>query len=74
MSPSVPIVYVEANWVVACVVAHDDAHKSARRLLGQARNGECELRIPEAAILESRSAVANALRRFYKPLRTFRTL
>jgi hypothetical protein len=67
MTSSVPIVYVETNWVVAWVVSHDDAHKSAERLLEQAARGECELRIPQAAILESRGAVANAIRRFYDP-------
>ncbi|WP_129578325.1 MULTISPECIES: hypothetical protein [Sorangium] len=72
MSASVPIVYVEANWVVAFVVAHDDAHKSSMRLLEQAKNGDCELRIPRAAVLESRGAVANAIRRFYKPFEEVR--
>lgn len=66
MSEAAPIVYVEANWVVACVVAHDDAHRSAMALLERARRGDCELRIPRVAVLESRSAVANTIRRFHK--------
>ncbi len=72
MSNSLPIAYVEANWVVAHVIAHDDAHKAASRLLHQARAGECELRIPHAAVLESRDAVANAIRRFYEPFEKMR--
>lgn len=72
MTSSLPIVYVEANWVVAHVIAHDDVHKGAVRLLQQARAGECELRIPRVAVLESREAVANAIRRFYEPFEKMR--
>lgn len=36
------------------------------RLLEQAKTGDCELRIPRVAVLESRDAVAGALRRLYK--------
>jgi hypothetical protein len=52
--------------------SHDDAHKAAEQLLVQARAGECELRIPRVAVLESRDAVANAIRRFYEPFEKMR--
>lgn len=67
-----PLVYVESNWVIAHALAHDDAHKSATRLLQQAEAGECELRIPLAAVLESRGSLANAMRRLYEPLERVR--
>lgn len=54
---SLPIAYVETNWVVACVVTHDKEHKRARQLLKQAQNGKCEIRIPLPAVLESKHSV-----------------
>ena len=63
-----PIVYVETNWIAACVVMHDDHHKAASTLLQQAMNGECELRVPQAAVLESRTTVAKVQSRLFKPL------
>jgi hypothetical protein len=63
-----PDVYVETNWICACVVMHDDHHKAAKTLLKQAMNGECELRVPQAAVLESRTTVARVQGRLFKPL------
>jgi hypothetical protein len=67
-----PIVYVEANWVAACVVTHDDHHQAARNLLQRARIGECELRIALAAVLESKHAVGTAWNRLLKQLEALR--
>lgn len=56
---SLPIAYVETNWVVACVVTHDKEHERARQLLENARSGLCEIRIPLAAVLESKHSVGS---------------
>jgi predicted nucleic acid-binding protein len=49
----IPIVYVETNWIIACLFPHDQRHKNATTLLEQAGRGECELRVPQIAFIEA---------------------
>jgi hypothetical protein len=51
------IVYVETNWLVACVLPHDEWGSDARTLLQDHETGLCELRIPEVSFLEARHVV-----------------
>lgn len=46
------VVYVETNWLVACVLPHDKWRQGARELLDAAEKGTCTLRLPEVAFLE----------------------
>ena len=48
-----PIVYVESNWIIACLFPHDQRFEHATALLTQATNGACELRIPLIAFIEA---------------------
>src|SRR5271154_6469474 len=49
-----PLVYCETNWVVALAFPHHQHHKRARELRERAGRGECDLRLPYAALLEAR--------------------
>ena len=48
-----PIVYCETNWIVALAFPHHQHHRLARELRDQAHRGECEIRLPYAAVLEA---------------------
>lgn len=52
MPPS-PVVYCETNWIVALAFPHHQHHRLARELREQGRRGECEIRLPYAALLEA---------------------
>jgi predicted nucleic acid-binding protein len=49
-----PIAYCETNWIVALAFPHHQHHRFARDLLERASRGECEIRLPYAALLEAR--------------------
>lgn len=49
-----PLVYCETNWVVALAFPHHHHHERARELHQRAGRGECDLRLPYAALLEAR--------------------
>jgi len=55
--PDVPLVYVETNWIVSTFFRHREKHGSANSLLASAKRGECEIRIPHAALIEARYAL-----------------
>lgn len=48
-----PIVYVETNWIIACLLPHDQSFEKAINLIALATNGICELRIPQIAFIEA---------------------
>jgi hypothetical protein len=52
-----PIVYVETNWIIACLFPHDQHFEKAINLLTLATNGTCELRIPEIAFIEAETTM-----------------
>jgi predicted nucleic acid-binding protein len=51
------IVYVETNWLVACVLPHHAYRHEGLGLLDAAERGECALRIPKVAFVEARHVV-----------------
>jgi len=51
--PPKPVVYCETNWLVALAFPHHQHHRLARELREQGRRGECEIRLPYAAVLEA---------------------
>jgi predicted nucleic acid-binding protein len=53
-----PVAYCETNWIVALAFPHHQHHRRARLLREQAATGECDVRLPYAALLEARHAIA----------------
>ena len=51
---TIPIVYVETNWLIALLFPHDGHHEHAMELFGKLSSGACELRIPHIACIEAR--------------------
>jgi hypothetical protein len=58
---SIPIVYVETNWVVALAVPHDRFHQQALALLADARDGTCRIRMPVGALAEGRERATSEM-------------
>lgn len=63
-----PIVYVETNWIIACVFPHDQRFEHATALLAQASSGACELRIPLIAFIEAEGTMDVCSASFSKAL------
>jgi hypothetical protein len=56
MSPdTLPLIYVETNWLVALLLPHDRHRNGAIELFQAAMNDECELRIPYGSFLEAKT-------------------
>lgn len=58
MNPPI-VIYLETNWLVSCVLPHHVWRGEARQLFEDAKEGQCELRIPQIALIEARHVVAN---------------
>jgi len=72
MTASPPIVYCETNWIVALAFPHHQLHRASRELREAAQRGECQVRVPAAALLEARgtlSDVSNQLASSFATLR-----
>lgn len=58
MTAAAPLVYCETNWIVALAFPHHQLHAVSRELREAARRGECQIRLPGAAILEARGTLS----------------
>lgn len=63
-------IYVETNWLIACVLPHHELRTEALRLLADADAGKCQLRIPEVAFLEARHVVQRETKDHAKAIKT----
>lgn len=66
-----PIVYVETNWLIACLFPHEQRFKDAIELLAQANNGQCELRVPHIAFIEAEATMEANVNNFTRELEGF---